>query len=539
MTTVVKSYSTAHGRVFWDLKGIKMRNKKVILYCCAFFLLGLTCKNLFAQWNKFKKGLRKEVQVAVESDTMLVAHHDKINFSFIATTNKTPGSDIYREIAIDSANQELEIWKTTERFWQRLRQTRNELKALFKEPFLADLRHPETSSVQIDDDPAGTTGNEAQVITPPKSLVERIHEAREKGDFEVASLLLVMLKEKDRQSPDTTGQHAHEELQQQLRQEQAVLEKLYTFAYEYEQAGDWEMAAAVYENLLELGEYQDTRMRLDAVLSGLQQMSDDENLRKKYKAGLAAVALQEWGSAANIFESILAIQPEYRNARVRLSEAKAALEKPDSPITDFYTNGRARGYDLGNRTPYKQPALANDPQKIHQYTGSIFENDATDRENKLTDLYDDALRKISQQDWANAHYILEIIESEKSDYKNTHQLLQLVQANMPSRQGYLIYWAGGLMIIITLMGLAIISLDFRAVTFSLFRQYKKAAEIYRRQLEVNPGRLKLYGKLAIAYFKSGRADEEAIRVYAMIEKLNLQCKHKGQIQELLKTGSTN
>lgn len=528
---------------YFGLKGINMRNRR-IGFLLAIILLGFTSNNLFAQWSEFKKGLRKEVQIAVESDTMLVAHHNAINFSFIVTTNKTSGSDIYRDMTTDEKSQGRKIWKTTERFWERLRKARKSIKLLFAEPFLEKLHHPDFAlidgdSTEINGYPISSKGIGAKNIAHPKSLVERIQEAKSKGDFEVASLLLIMLKEKNIQSSDTTTQQAQEELQQQFRQEKAVLEKLYTFAYEYEQAGDWKMAAAVYENLLEFGEYKDARSRLEVLLTELQQVTDDQVLRKKYKAGLTAVALQEWENAFNIFEDILTIQPDYRNARARLLEAKAALEKPDSQKADFYANGHTREYDLEEKILPERSDFTDESDNIQQNAESFLENNTASKENKFAPQYNDALQKISIRDWANAHYILKMIESEKPAYKNTSQLLRLVEANMSPRWGYLIYGAGGLIVFVTFAGLIIFSLDFRAGIYSLFRQYKRAAEIYKRQLAVNPGRLKIYGNLGVAYFKSGRDDAEAIRVYAMIEKLNLQIKHRGQIRAFLKNLSSN
>ena len=117
---------------------MKSREKISLVFCLLAFIL-LANNNLYGQWRALKKGFQEEVKVAVESDTMLVAHINSINFSFIATLSITSSTDIYRDATTDAK----ELWVTTDRFWNRFLKTKKRLKVVFKETFFANLRHPQ------------------------------------------------------------------------------------------------------------------------------------------------------------------------------------------------------------------------------------------------------------------------------------------------------------------------------------------------------------------------------------------------------------
>ncbi|MFQ5630830.1 MAG: hypothetical protein ACE5I1_18825, partial [bacterium] len=374
-------------------------HRKTLFVFCSVLLAISSSKNLPAQWSAFKKGLQKDIQVAVENDTMLVAHHNAINFSFIVTTKETPSSDIYLENPFAAQKDEPEIWRTTERFWGRLHKKNRGIKTIFTKPFLANLRHP--SSISIPDKPAQLSGTDASISTPvapPKSLLERINEAREKGDLELASLLLVMFQEENNASSDSAKQAAHDELQKKLGQEKALLKKLYDYALAYEQDEDWEMAAAVYENLLALGDYKDARSRLLAVLPRLQQALDRIKLQNKYQEGLAALEAQDWIGARGAFENVIASEPNYRNAKTRLKEARAALAKDDTFTVNQFSNGHIK------------PGIEGMSPDINPYD-DFFSNRQNNSRRDLEIFYDEALSYIGQQDWRRAHHVLKILET--------------------------------------------------------------------------------------------------------------------------------
>ncbi|MFQ5627183.1 MAG: tetratricopeptide repeat protein [bacterium] len=480
-----------------------------------------------AQWSDFKKGLRKEIQVAVESDTMLVAHYNAINFSFIVTTNESHGSDIYREESVPEEKNRDEIWRTTERFWERLRKKNKSLKAIFREPFLASLRHPAShhtpdQTEQISDTIIGASATTQN--SSPKSMLERINDARGKGDFELASLLLAMFQEENNDASDSTMQAERDALQKSLEREKALLRRLYDYALAYEQDENWQMAAAVYENLLVLGEFKDARTRLLAVLPRLKIASNSIDLQKKYKEGLIALQAQDWLIAMVAFENIIEIDPNYRNAYTRLKEAQAALAEDDESEGKLYSNGHTKPGIEENRPDIKS---SND----------FILNRSTPPASDLEALYDQALQYINRQDWRRAYHILNILESENPSFKSTIHLRQLVEKNLAAKGNeFSNYWIFGLMsAIVLLVGFSGFSPMFRAGLFALVGQHQRAVHIYEKLLFENPAQVRIYQKLGVLYLKIGLQDGNAIRVFTMIKRLNLRSSYRQKMDEQLES----
>ena len=74
----------------------------------------------------------------------------------------------------------------------------------------------------------------------------------------------------------------------------------------------------------------------------------------------------------------------------------------------------------------------------------------------------------------------------------------------------------------------------RARLYMLRGNYAAAALIYENALTKNPGKLKLYPKLAHIYLLSGRNDETAIKVFKTVLKLNLETNERNEMHTIVR-----
>ena len=469
--------------------------KKRPIWALFFFAL-LVSLDASAQWTEFKEGLRDEVQVAVESDSMLVVHHNGISFSFIVTTKKSSSSDIYPTTVLSDAAASDIIWQTTERFWSRLHQGGHSIESIFRPDFLDHLQHPEGAQ-------ESQTENELSediASKPPKTLAERIVEAKDRGDFEVASLLALMAQPKNADT-STSAAAVSADLQNRLQREKAVLEKMYEHGRQYEANADWSMAIAVYENLLVLGEFKDARSRLNALLATQKQYTDSLKIVRRQED--ARMAMQTVGGTAG----------------------------NETALLDEFQTKSTNGYTTLDVVRSLAPGSGDNSRTIDPAEPAL-----TDSSQVLAGLYEQALFYIQHENWQGAHTTLHMLGLKETGYRDSRQLMQMVENRLATEKNAAKILAAVLvgLALVLLAGSVVMSKSLRAQVWALMGMHKKAETIYELQLAQNPGRIKLYGKLAESYLKTKRRDEQPMKVFEMVRKLNLKIKHRQAVDRMVR-----
>ena len=154
---------------------------------------------------------------------------------------------------------------------------------------------------------------------------------------------------------------------------------------------------------------------------------------------------------------------------------------------------------------------------------------------------------IAERDWQEALITLE--QANTLNPKNekviqylaeTRTRLDVEQANRVAASrngiGHILVVAGGaiaVLVVLPLAGAFFLVPTMRMRYFLMIGNLARAASIIERQLEQNPGRLKLYPILANIYLLEKRDDERAIKVYRTVAQLNLATQNKQAIDAML------
>lgn len=513
--------------------GLPMKKHIVVaLVFGAITLMGGT-QPLSAQWSDFKKGLRKEVKVAIESDTLLVAHHDGIAFSFIATIDSAASSDIFRRV--DASGNV--FWQLTGRFWDRLQQSNQPLTALFEPAFIENLHNP--TDFDLEEELAiqqaateALQSREKPQQSPREKLLTSIAEANARGDREVASLLRMIYQEQFQALPDSLEVTPLETSVSESDREEPLPARLYAKALEYERAGAPERALAVYENLLDLGEYRDARLRADSLRAVFNQKQAEAALARLYRQGIEAIAREQWVHAITIFEHLQQEQADYRDVVRRLRQARRGLALSKQTAAPP-TNGHAHE---GDNATAKQPpmtAAPKDPPGIQAGRGHEAHGIEGD---VLAALYEQAEAQVARRDWPAAKIILERLLAQAPAYRHAPDLLQIVEKNLSGKQRG---WIGSLGIascmVLLVVGIAYMVVPWRARLFVLLGQGERAIALYERMKQKNPGNRQVYRRLGALYLRYNRHDENALELFKTIKKLNLRVPYRAQLEVVLQS----
>jgi tetratricopeptide (TPR) repeat protein len=167
---------------------------------------------------------------------------------------------------------------------------------------------------------------------------------------------------------------------------------------------------------------------------------------------------------------------------------------------------------------------------------------------ELDSLYTEALILMDNKDWMQAIVHLEKLRLIKSDYRDVEALLVETRANLSkndalpisrpeaSNSSNLVLIGGGIlaMIFLPLIGFVLLSPMARARIYLLQGNYTAAALIYENALMRNPGKLKLYPRLAHIYLLSGRNDDNAIKIFRTVLKLNLETNERHEMNSIVR-----
>jgi tetratricopeptide (TPR) repeat protein len=281
----------------------------------------------------------------------------------------------------------------------------------------------------------------------------------------------------------------------------------------------------------------------------------NEKLEKAYAAGQAALRAQQWMQAIAAFESVVAVDRNYRDARKRLVEAQNGLEREATNplVARYYVEGvtaRNRG-DLNaalaalkkahrlNRS-YRDVAglIVEIESKLLQQSPAGFAPSVQDS------LYRVGLAAFNRGDWVQAVVAFEKTQLLQPDYRDvterlTQARLQLEKNGSRARlaknsSGF--FFFGGLLaalIVVPLAGAFMLSPATRARLHLWRGDYAAATKVYENYLARHPAQLKFYPVLANLYLLQSRRDERAMKIYKAILHFNLATPHREELSVIV------
>lgn len=345
------------------------------------------------------------------------------------------------------------------------------------------------------------------------------------------------------------------------------LTQMYAQALEYDNRGELGAAIALYENLFKSNpDYEDVRVRLRVAKNRLNANHRDQELAGRYSEAMQAMRSDNLTRAIVLFEEIVKQAPDYRDTGRQLDMAKKRIENKtaEAVVQRYYQDGVSdllRGENLPALNAFKKVA-AIDPdykdvaEKISEAESRLFDAveaaQKTQSQNarfaaRADSLLQTAESLIAERDWQEALITLE--QANTLNPKNekviqylaeTRTRLDVEQANRVAASrnglGHILVVAGGaiaVLVVLPLAGAFFLVPTMRMRYFLMIGNLARAASIIERQLEQNPGRLKLYPILANIYLLEKRDDERAIKVYRTVAQLNLATQNKQAIDAML------
>jgi tetratricopeptide (TPR) repeat protein len=391
-----------------------------------------------------------------------------------------------------------------------------------------------------------------------RRLTEAAQKAVARGDLAQAQILVEQLRQKnpaanlkalaaavDSLSEAETTRRVHAAMYEQAQKEAA--------------AGKLETAIVTYESLLQkTGDYQDAETRLAAARQQLEQKQIEAKLEEDYTAGQAAMRVRNWPLAILSFEKVLAANPDFRESKKYLDEAKRELEteSTETIVARYYAEGLAAvsRNDLGAalaafekvqrlNAGYRDVAglLAEVDHKLRNQAKTALE--AAQFSLAQTEaLYQEAVRSMQRQQWMEAVVALEKLQMTQPGYRDAASRLAEARANLASavangdRSGGAWLYVGGAvcaLVLFPVAGFIAFSPAARARLHLLRGNYPEAAQLYEKILQRRPSRVKLYPVLANIYLLMGRQDEQALRIYKMILQLNIATHKRDEINTIV------
>lgn len=352
---------------------------------------------------------------------------------------------------------------------------------------------------------------------------------------------------------------------------QSTLTELYSQAARYEQDGDYALAIANYESILQKSaNFKDVQFKLNAARNKMREQQSAKILTATYQEGMSAFNRREWTRAIAAFERVADLDANYLDTHQRLAEARRQVE-PDtleSVLFRYYKFGLESmendDFDEALRAFRRVKKLKPDYRNVSSLISVLEQaslgaaNSQTPEmnadsgmpfsESHLDSLYTEALILMDHKDWLQAIVHLEKLRLIKQDYRDVNNLLFEARTNLTendlddvavsTKEGEpgIALIAGSVIAIVMLplLGFVVFSPMARARMYLLRGNYTAAALIYENALAQNPGKLKLYPKLAHLYLLSGRNDETAIKVFKTVLKLNLETDERNEMNSIVR-----
>ncbi len=395
-------------------------------------------------------------------------------------------------------------------------------------------------------------------------LFAAAEKAKASGNWQEAKTLLLQIKAKKPGDKTIEALLAAVETSQQVESQKQAVATLSQQAQQHATAGNWELAIASYEALLQQNPNdKDARAKLEAARQQLEQRQLKEKLESEYAAGLAALKGHDWTRAILAFEKVLEEDRNFRDVRKRLAEAQSGLERESTEtiIARYYAEGVAamNRNDLGGAlAAFEKVRRINpnyrDSARLLAEIEKALRLKAAPVAANIDSLYQMALAAFAQKDWMQAVVNLEKVRLLQPNYRDVVNRLaearsflvnpsasqsyvpegtttKVVAPNEATNFSFLPLY--GALAALSLVGIVILSPTARARFHVLRGNYAAGVRIYEKILARHPQRVKLYLPLANLYLLLGRRDEAALKIFKTILLLNLATQNRDEISTIV------
>lgn len=405
--------------------------------------------------------------------------------------------------------------------------------------------------------------NQAEEMLKLEQLYRQAEAAQKSGQYKLARNLYQQIFDQNQDFRNVTRRLTELDSILAVETEKQTIQVTLQRAEKYEKEGRLELALAIYEDLAQRKPSDEIKARLQRVQEAYEKKRQREELEREYQAGLNALRFRNWAAAIYSFEKIIKTDPTFKDARKRLAQAQKGLENEniENLIKQYYANGIAamqnrdwaRAEEALKKVANLNPnyldvqSLLQQIENEKSLAAAVPATSNASIASELDSLYQEALALMDQQSWNEALVVLEKIRLRDPDYRDVIDLVATVRAQLttaglasaaaasPKSGSSSLLWIGVALsaIIFPVAGAFLFIPGVRARYYLMRGNYLAAAQIYERMLEKNPGKIKLYRPLADLYLLMGRKDEQAMKVFKMIVRLNLATPKQEEIQALL------
>ncbi len=433
-------------------------------------LLLVVASGAWAQWSPLKQSLQNGVEILRESQRELVLYHRVLQDSVVVTLAPAPEADIHGGLEFRRGSNPYRVWITTKRFWQRPLLAEDGGRKFFLASLTNSLRQPLPEAVPAEDHlKSSPPGEEAVGGLAHSSAPAAADTAVTPPPVAADTVAVATIAEGPPLPPAAAD----------------------SFAGIAEQAEPPQPAP--------------TRQR-EPVAAPAEAEANEEDWRARlYAEGLAAIDQEDFTNALAAFEQIRAVDPAYRDVieRIRILE-----------------------------TIQQQEQDAAHAQIWNAQMDSLYRA-ARDHESRAA--------------WQQAVADFEELERRQPGYRDVSSRLARARANLTpekpraitppqltqhSSTPYLI-GAAIAIVVLPLLSFIMFSSATRSRYYLLRGNYAAAASIYEVMLARHPQREKLYLPLAHIYLLLGRRDEQALKVYNAVLRLNLATPNREIMKEIV------
>ncbi len=442
-----------------------------VLVCTLF----AAASSAWAQWFPLKQSLENSVEILRESQQELVLYHRVLQDSVVVTLAPAPEADIHGGLEFRRGSNPYRVWITTKRFWQRPLLAEDGGRKFFLASLTSSLRQPLPEAAPAED--------HLKSSPPGEEAVRGLAHSSAPAAADTAVT-----------PPPVTAESVEE------------------IASEDAPQPPQPVAADSFAGIAEQPEPPapaPTRQRTpqpEPEAAHAESETNEEDWRARlYAEGLAALDQEDFANALAAFEQIRAVDPAYRDVIERIRELETIQQQEqdaahaqiwNAQMDSLYRSGR----DHESRADW-QRAIADFEELERRQPG-----------------YRDVSSRLER---ARAS-----LTPEKSPAFTPPQLAQ--QSSAP----YLI-GAAVAIVVLPLLSFIMFSSTTRSRYYLLRGNYAAAASIYEVMLARHPQREKLYLPLAHIYLLLGRRDEQALKVYNAVLRLNLATPNREIIKEIV------
>lgn len=441
-----------------------------VLVCTLF----AAASSAWAQWFPLKQSLENSVEILRESQQELVLYHRVLQDSVVVTLAPAPEADIHGGLEFRRGSNPYRVWITTKRFWQRPLLAEDGGRKFFLAGLTNSLRQPLPEAAPAED--------HLKSSPPGEEAVRGLAHSSAPAAADTAVT-----------PPPVTA---------------ATVEEI--AGEDAPQPPPQPVAADSFAGIAEQPEppapaRQRTPQPEPEAAPAEPETNEEDWRARLYAEGLAALDQEDFANALAAFEQIRAVDPAYRDVIERIRDLETIQQQEQDAAHAQIWNAQ------------------------------------------MDSLYRSGRDHESRADWQRAIADFEELERRQPGYRDVSSRLERTRANLAPEKSpaftppqlaeqsstpYLI-GAAVAIVVLPLLSFIMFSSTTRSRYYLLRGNYAAAASIYEVMLARHPQREKLYLPLAHIYLLLGRRDEQALKVYNAVLRLNLATPNREIIKEIV------